>query len=128
MKKIIKGLLSLLSFVCIIAGASFLLTHKNVETEKRVPASNQKASALQHFLERYQKPSRIEVTSLTQRFAADAEDIKKIQMPLDQQSRFYIAITLFTDETDNEAPLVAQIKFMDATTENKLSEENINLD
>jgi hypothetical protein len=83
---------------------------------------------LKNFLQRYNKPVRIEVTSLTQRYSADADEIKKLKLPTDQKSKFYISINLFTDETDSQAPLVAQIKFMDVATENKLSEENINLE
>jgi len=125
-----KALVKLIVVLCVVAGGYVLYTSQNekgsaVEEEA---VTNPKAAALKTFLVKYKKPLRVEVTSLTERFKDDAEEIKKLKLPLDPKSTYYIAINLFTDETDSQAPLVAQIKFMDIATENKLSEENINLE
>lgn len=122
-----KLLIRLLVVICVAAGGYVLFTAQS-EKSKEEAVSNKKAEALRLFLAKYKKPQRVEITNLTERFADDAEEIKKLKLPLDQNSKYYIAITLFTDETDSQAPLVAQIKFMDIATENKLSEENINLE
>jgi hypothetical protein len=125
-----KLVLKLIVVLCVIAGGYVLYTgqkEKGPAVEDEAVA-NPKAAALKTFLAKYKKPQRVEVTNLTQRFADDAEEIKKLKLPLDPKSTYYIAINLFTDETDSQAPLVAQIKFMDIATENKLSEENINLE
>ncbi len=122
-----KLLFRLLVIICIAGGAYLLYTGISKTSDDDIVA-NKKAAALKVFLVKYKKPQRVEVTNLSERFAQDAEEIKKLNLPLDPNSKYYIAINLFTDETDNEAPLVAQIKFMDIATENKLSEENINLE
>lgn len=122
-----KLLLKLLVVVFISAGAYFIYTGQAEKSVNEV-VTNKKAAALKTFLAKYKKPQRVEVTNLSERFSEDAEEIKKLKMPLDPKSGYYISINLFTDETDSQAPLVAQIKFMDIATENKLSEENINLE
>lgn len=122
-----RSILKLLIAAFLVAGVYVLYTGQSDKVAEESVA-NPKAAALKTFLGKYKKPQRVEVTNLTQRFADDAEEIKKLQLPLDSQSNYYITVTLFTDETDSQAPLVAQIKFMDIATENKLSEENINLE
>jgi len=123
-----KLLLRLLVVVFISAGAYIIYTNQSEKPAEEEVVANKKAAALKGFLAKYKKPQRVEVTNLSERFAADAEEIKKLKLPLDPKSGYYISINLFTDETDSQAPLVAQIKFMDIATENKLSEENINLE
>jgi hypothetical protein len=127
MKNLISGILKLAVALCVVVSAALL--YSSFEEKKSEPEiTNPKAQELKSFLMKYHKPVRIEVTSLTQRYSSDAEEIKKLKLPTDPKSKFYISINLFTDETDSQAPLVAQIKFMDVATENKLSEENINLE
>lgn len=122
-----KILSKLLVLICVLGGAYFLYKSNTLKPSEEAIA-NKRAAALRTFLAKYKKPQRVEVTNLSERFAEDAAEIKKLELPLDPQSKYYIAINLFTDETDSQAPLVAQIKFMDIATENKLSEENINLE
>lgn len=141
-----KLIFRLISLVAVVCGG--YLIYKNVEPVNKAvnsligmkPSSdeatkellekieNKKAALLAEFIVKYKKPRRIEVTNMTQRFNNDAEEIKKLQLPLDPKSKIYITVNLFTDETDSQAPLIAQIQFMDAETENKLSEQNINLE
>lgn len=141
--KLIFRLVSLVAVVC-----GVFLIYKNVEPVNKLINSlvgqksaedtstheliekieNKKAALLAEFLVKYKKPRRIEVTNATQSFSIDAEEIKKLQLPLDPKSKIYITVNLFTDETDNQAPLIAQIQFMDIETDNKLSEQNINLE
>jgi len=127
MKSLISVVLKLVAIACVALSLGLIYSSFK-EKKPSTEIENPKARELKTFLTKYNKPVRIEVTSLTQRYSADAEEIKKMQLPIDEKSNFYISINLFTDETHNEAPPVAQIKFMDIKTENKLKEENINLE
>lgn len=89
---------------------------------------NPKVMNLKKFFTGYNKPARVEIIDLTEKFKSDVDEIKKMKIPLDEKSHFYIKIQFFTDETDETAPLVAQIRFIDLQSENLLKEESINLD
>ena len=127
MKNILNILATLIALGCLVGGGALIY---NGISEKDAPAvaENKKALALRSYLAKYGKPARIEINNLTKRLSADVEEVKKIKISLDQKAKFYISIDLFTDENDQDAPLVAQIKFMDSATENKIKEENINLE
>ena len=83
---------------------------------------------LKKYLLAYQKPQRIELTGLSDRYARDIKELKKLKISQDPNSDFYITIQLFTDETDKSAPLIAQIRFVDLKTGNSRKEESINLE
>lgn len=128
MKAILTSLAKLIILFCVVVGAG--LIYKSQEDKKAVQDSytNKKALALKKHLLTYNKPQRVEISNLTKRLEKDVEEIKQMKVSLDPNSPFYIAIDFFTDENDPEAPLIASIKFIEIATENKIKEDNINLD
>lgn len=96
-------------------------------TEKAEP-KNPKAATLKKFLIAQKKPVRVEIVGLTKRFEKDVDEIKKLKIPLDKKSDFYMSISFFTNESNDTSPLVAQIRFVDLATGNLLKEESINLE
>lgn len=129
MKSIFSGLIKLVLIVGIAYGLFlFARGFYTVQRPVVVKEINPKVMNLKKFFTGYNKPARVEVIDLTEKFKADVEEIKKMKIPLDAKSTFYIKIQFFTDETDDTAPLVAQIRFIDLQSENLLKEESINLD
>jgi len=96
-------------------------------TESTQPHSS-KAMMLKQYLQAEDKPVRIEVIDYTQRFKSDVDEIKKMKVALDPKSHFYLKIQFFTDESDKEAPLIAQISFIELPSQNLIKEESLNLD
>ena len=121
-------IIKLIALGCIFAGSGLIYNGFSVENAQKKVALNSKAASLKAYLGKFKKPQRVEINNTTERLAKDAEDIKKINVSLDQGSKFYISITLFTDENDQQAPLIAQVSFMDLESDNKIKEENINLE
>lgn len=126
MTRFVKLLIVLLSF----AGLGIILKNRlekeNIKTENE--SLNSKSLLLKKYLLKFQKPQRVELTGLSDRYAREIKEIKKLKISQDLQSDFYITIQLFTDESDAKAPLIAQIRFIDIKTGNSKSEESINLD
>ena len=127
MKNILNFTALLMALGCLIGGGA-LIYNELTETAKPAVIENKKAFVLKGYLAKYGKPARVEINNLTKRLSSDVDEVKKIKVSLDQKSKFYISIDLFTDENDQEAPLIAQVKFMDVVTDNKIKEENINLE
>ncbi len=123
--KAVKILISVLFFV------GFVLIFKN-KTQQReaiiADTTNTKSLTLKKYLLKFEKPERIEIFGLSDRFADDILQIKKLKISQDKKSDFYITIKLFSDETDESAPLVAQIQFIDINSGNLRKEESINLE
>lgn len=126
--------LKLIILLCLVGG--FFLMSKNVmvkstpdlhPTESSTPHSS-KAMMLKQYLQTEDKPTRIEVIDYTKRFKGDVDEIKKMKVALDPKSHFYIKIQFFTDESDKEAPLIAQISFIELSSQNLIKEESLNLD
>ncbi|AGH96515.1 hypothetical protein [Pseudobdellovibrio exovorus] len=134
MKSLIQILVKLAILACIVAGVALIVRNlPDTKTEPQEVAqpeelANPKAQALRKHLLAYNRPARVEIINLTQRFAGDVEEIKKMTLPLNQDSKFYVRIQFFTDETDPAAPLVAQMRFLDIKNDNLLKEESINLE
>ncbi len=78
-------------------------------------------------LAKYKKPVRIEIETFTDKYKDEIKEIRKLKIALDQQSKHYTIVQLFSDDTDEKSPLVAQIQFKDAKTNNLLNEESLNL-
>ena len=127
MKSLVSTLINLFCALLLVAAAYFL-TLKDQKKNQPVENLSQYALILQKHLSQYGPPERIEFNNLTERFKNEAESLKKIKIPMRPDSKFYISIDVFTDETDLEAPLVAQIQFFDKATENKVKEDVINLE
>lgn len=134
MKSLFQILTKLVILACIVVGVALIVRNlpetkpPQEEPATQVELSNPKAQALRKHLLAYNKPVRVEIINLTQRFSNDVEEIKKMTLPLNQEGKFYVRIQFFTDETDPEAPLVAQMRFLDIKSDNLLKEESINLD
>jgi hypothetical protein len=127
MKNLIHAFLRLLILICVLVGGFVVYQSWQGRNRQQAEFRNEKAITLKKFLLGYNKPSRVEIFSYTKRYANDVEEIKKMNVPLDAQSTFYITIQFFTDENDPTAPLVAQVRFMDLKTDNMVKEESINL-
>ena len=133
MRNLIAAFLKLVVVVFIGAGVYLVYKSMTPMNAAKAPLVEQQndlspeAVLLKNHLLKYKTPQRVEIRNLTQRLIQDGEEIKKIKIPLRQDSKFYITVDLFTDENDPKAPLVAQIQFYDIKTENKIKEESINL-
>ena len=128
MRALITGLMKLIVLVFVVFGAYLIYTSQSEKAAVQQSYTNKKALAFKKFLIKFQKPQRIEINNLTKRMASDVEEVKKVTAALDPNSNFYMSIDLFTDENDPDAPLVAQVKFFDIATQNKMREVNVNLE
>ena len=118
-------------FISILFIIGFTLVFKNKVEQHKITSDDttaSKALILKKYLLKFQKPERIEIFGLSDRFNKDILNIKKLKVAQDKKSDFYITIKLFTDETDISAPLVAQIQFIDLVSGNLRKEESINLE
>lgn len=132
MRNLISAFLKLIVVIFAGAGTYFLFMNKPMvnrpDQARSIDGLTPQAALLKKHLLQYAKPQRVEVRNLTERLAQEADQVKKITVPLTDESKFYISIDLFTDEKDPTAPLIAQIQFFDVKSENKIKEESINLD
>lgn len=101
---------------------------ETIEKVAKAEPKNAKAALLRKYLVTQKKPERVEITGLTKRYENDVAEIKKLKIPLDKKSDFYLAISFFTNESNNTSPLVAQIRFIEISSGNLLKEESINLE
>lgn len=132
MSGIIQTVLKLVILVSFVAGVALLvykreekiIITKKIEQEN----NNPRALALKKYLLSFKKPARVEIYNYTKKFDADVNEILEMKVHTDPNSDFYVTIQFFTDETDAKAPLVAQVRFLDAKTDNLMKEESINLD
>ena len=129
MTAIITRFIKLGIFLLCFTGFAIIVKNRfekeNSKTEEI--ALNSKALQLKNYLLKYQKPQRVELTGLSNRYAREIKDIKKLKISQDPQSDFYVTIQLFSDESDASAPLIAQIRFIDLKSGNAKKEESINL-
>ena len=128
MKNILQALAKMLILLCVVVGAALVYKSQEDKKEYQDSLTNKKALFLKKYLLTYNKPQRVEITNLTKRLEKDVEEIKKMKISLDPNSSFYVTIDFFTDENDSEAPLIASIKFIEIASQNKIKEDNINLE
>ena len=128
MNKLVTRFIKIVIFVLFIFGVSLLLKNKYLRKKNTVVETHSKSLALKKYLLKFQKPQRIEIAGLSENFQKDILEIKKLKIPQDPNSDFYIHIELFSDESDPTAPLIAQIRFLDLKTDNTQKEESINLE
>ena len=131
MNRFFQEIIKLVIVVCFTVGG--FLTFKSFYKQNQKHASNneslgEKSKALRNYLLTNEKPQRIEVVNLSKRFESDVDLIKKMKIPQDKNSKFYVSIQFFTDETDAKAPLIAQIRFIETQSGNTIKEESLNLD
>ena len=128
MSKIFQALAKMLVLVCVVVGAGLVYKSQEDKKDYQESLTNKKALYLKKYLLGYNKPQRVEITNLTKRLEKDVEEIKQMKISLDPNSPFYVTIDFFTDENDVEAPLIASIKFIEIASQNKIKEDNINLE
>ena len=127
MTRIFQSLIKFVILICVIVGLAIIYKSREDKKAEQAQYHNSKALILKKFLIGFNKPRRIEVFNYTKRFDTDVKEIKQMKVPLDDNSDFYITIQFFTDESDLDAPLVAQIRFMNVKSDNMVKEESINL-
>lgn len=132
MNTIIQTIIRLVILACLAGGVYFIMqireekiAHKKAIEEE---SKNPKVRVLKKFLADYGKPERVEIFNYTKKFDQDVNEILNTKISTDPVSEFYITIQFFTDENDEKAPLVAQIRFLDVTTDNLKKEVSINLE
>lgn len=131
---LIKELIRFIVFVAIVIAALLYWQKRNAPSSQ--PHSNPQAAAvldhksevLKNYLTSIDKPQKIEFANLSQRFEQQIQSFKNLKIPQDKNSNFYLSIQFFTDEGDNTAPLVAQIRYIDIKSGNTIKEESINLE
>ena len=128
MSKILQALAKMLILVCVVVGAGLVYKSQEDKKEYQDSLTNKKALFLKKYLLGQNKPQRVEITNLTKRLEKDVEEIKQMKVSLDPNSPFYVTIDFFTDENDADAPLIASIKFIEIASQNKIKEDNINLE
>jgi hypothetical protein len=128
MTKSIQEIIKLIIVVCITAGAFLLAKNYYFKNSDKISKSQSKASLLKKYLIKNEKPQRVEIVNYSQRFEKDVAEIKKLKVPLDSHSKFYVTVQFFTDESDPQAPLIAQVRFIDLSSGNQIKEESINLE
>lgn len=110
-------------YVLLIKPVNWIEKKSDIYLEK-----NSKATTLKKYLLAQPKPQRIEVFNYTKKFENDVNLLKKLKIPQDKGSGVYMTIQFFTDEDDPKAPLIAQIRILDAKTQNLKQEESLNLE
>lgn len=135
MTKIIKEIVRFGIFLAFVVGALITARHYlgfgkgATTTEKPVEVSlDQKSAALKAYLTSIKKPQRIEFSNLSQRYEKQIQTFKQLKVPQDKNSDYYLSIQFFTDEGDNSAPLIAQIRYIDIKSGNTIKEESLNLE
>lgn len=130
MKNLFNALLKLAMLTCLVLGGAILYRNQNEATRsgEEEQLSPQARALKQYFSKLGKKPKKVQVFNFTKRLDKEVEEIKKMKIPMDASSQYYVAVELFTDENDKDAPLVAQIKFMEVTSDNMFKEESINLE
>ena len=129
MNQKIIGFLKIIILFLFLAGIFLILKNKfDRPASIVVPAVSSKSLTLKKYLLKYQKPQRVEVTGLSERFSQDIIELKKLKIAQDPNSNFYVTIQFFSDESDDKAPLIAQIRFIEMKSGNAIKEESINLE
>ena len=124
MSKLFKSAVFLLVVLTV-----FIVVKKNnfFNYNKEVSQMQKPAQLILIALEKYKKPVRVEIETFTDKYKDEVKEIRKLKIALDRQSKHYMIIQLFSDDTDEKSPLVGQIQFKDAKTNNLLNEESLNL-
>lgn len=132
MSTIIQGAVRLIILACLVLGVVLIVKNReekiSAKKKMELESNNPKALALKKYLLTYNKPQRVEIFNYTKRYDKDVNEILEMKIATDPNSNFYVTIQFFTDENDNDAPLVAQIRFLDYLSDNLVKEHSINLE
>lgn len=130
-----KAIQSIVKFVilfCLVLGGYLIYNSKNesAKLKKKIQSEHNspKALKLKKYLLGFKKPERVEIFNYTKRFENDVNQILEMKVPTDPNSNFYVTIQFFSDEADQTAPLVAQIRFLDTKSKNVMKEQSLNLE
>lgn len=130
--KTIQAFVKLVILFCLILGSYLVYNSKNesakLKKKMQIEHNSPKALTLKKFLLGFKKPERVEIYSYTKRFENDVNQILEMKIPTDPNSNFYVTIQFFSDEGDETAPLVAQVRFLDSKSKNVMKEQSINLE
>lgn len=127
-------MLNFVKNLCIIfiSIAIALLIYSRLKQELQADQKNQKtytrALQVKKYILKYKQPARIEIESFTKRYQKDIEEIRNLKIPMDKNSNFYMLVQLFSEDTDENSPLILQIKFKDIKNQALIKEESINLE
>lgn len=133
MQKVLS-MLNLVKNLCIvfISVAIGLMLYSRIKKEYAQDKFNKevytRALQVKKYILKYKKPARVEIETFTKRYQKDIEDIKELKIPIDENSNFYMQVQLFSEDTDENSPLILQIKFKDLKTQALIKEESINLE
>lgn len=132
MSKIFQALVKLVILACVVVGVYLVMQSNDEKSSAKMKMelehNNPKALILKKFLIGFKKPERVEIFNYTKKFESDVNQILDMKIPTDPNSDFYITIQFFTDESDDKAPLIAQIRFLDLKSDNLVKEQSINLE
>jgi hypothetical protein len=115
---IIQKFIKMIMLALVLLGLVLIFKNKFEERIVTEQVYSSKSLALKKYFLKHEKPQRIEIFGLSDRFAKDIVDIKKLKISQDLNSNFYATVQLFSDERDTSAPLVAQIRFIDLSSGN----------
>lgn len=128
MNKLVQQVIKLLIVATMTAGVFLLVRGFYVNSFQPKAFTHSKSVALKNYLLAHEPPQRVEIFSYTKRFEKDVSEIKKMKIAQNPQSKFYVTIQFFTDESDDAAPLIAQIRFIDVKSGNQIQEQSLNLE
>lgn len=104
---------------------------KNESVGPLLKSENKSITLLKQKISTLPVLARVEVRNYIKdenhKYQADVTLIKKMKIKLDPHSKVYLELNLFVNETDDNAPLVAQFMLFDVNSQNLIEEDNLNL-
>jgi hypothetical protein len=129
---LIKKIIGLLLLVFVTYAGYFVYRNNSLLIIKNEKRENSYADQIKAKILKYEKPARIEIINYVKNpdhlFQKDIDQIKKIKVPLNKNSKLYIKIQFFVDETDPTAPLMGQFSILEIGTDNLIVEDSLKLD
>lgn len=118
-------------------GREFLLPLIGIRSQKNSSANettNQQleiTEKIQNKINTYGPIKRVEIRTYIKNknhpYQDDINEIRKIKIKSDLNSKNYLEINFFTNESDQKAPLVAQFLLIDDFTKNIIEETGLNI-
>lgn len=128
----IKKIIGTFLLVFVAYVGYFAYKNYNLLISKTTKSENSYSDQIKAKILKYEKPARIEIINYIKNpdhlFQKDVAEIKKIKVPLNKDSKSYIKIQFFVDETDPTAPLMGQFFILDISTDNLIVEDTLKLE
>lgn len=125
-----KALIAL--FFCILILIGFIIDDANKNSVAVIKTDERIVTTIKNKISTFKVPARVEVRNYIQdtqhKYQREVVQIKKMKIKLDPASDVYLELNLFVNESDENAPLVAQFMLFDVKTQNLIQEENLNLE